>query len=328
MRQSNEWYVKEQQAEEHLKRLAIQNDQLLDLLLDVNNSAQIPSEKRIDMSADVPSLSAVPPLVSNEDLARAAQLDTPEGQAIYREIRSMLEEKTAMVVAARNGPKPPKPLSLVVATVPHLTLGNPLVSPDLLKTLEPPEGHTAPITYLTPDHIDEYLDELDGQLGNGHPVPHPSPPGHHDLALRNPNSVYNWLRKNEPKVFLQDNEGSEKSLGKPGALRGAGKRASIPAPSKPDALEFVEEDGIGYDASLAGPSATKGKRKREDGDDGAYHPKANRVDETGVKKAKRPYNRKKKPEGAEGSPAVTTSGRKKKAKAASPAPDAPPFGPL
>ncbi|KAF4633049.1 hypothetical protein G7Y89_g5073 [Cudoniella acicularis] len=333
MRQSNDWYIREQKAEEQLKRLAIENDQLLDLLLDVNNSAQIPAEKRIDMSVDVPSLTAVPPLVSNEDLARAAQIDTPEGRAMYKEIRSMVEEKVAMAAAARNGVKPPKLLALLVSTVPHLTLDNPLVSADLLATLEPPEGHTAPITYLTPDQIDEYLDEVDTRLsGTGPAVPHPpSPPTtHHDLALRNPNSVYNWLRKNEPKVFLQDNEGSEKSLGKPGALRGAGKRASIPAPSKPDALEFVEEDGIGYDATLAGPSSTKGKRKREDGDDGAYHPKASRVDETGVKKAKRPYNRKKKPEGADAtaSPVTTSSGRKKKAKPATPPPDQHPFGPL
>jgi len=37
-----------------------------------------------------------------------------------------------------------------------------------------------------------------------------------DFALRNPTSVYNWLRKHEPKVFLQDGEGGDKGGGENG----------------------------------------------------------------------------------------------------------------
>lgn len=302
--------------------------QLLDLLLDVNNSAQIPAEKRIDMTVDVPALSAIPPLVSNEDLSKCAELDTPAGKAIYREIRGMLEEKAAAAASSRNGARLTKPLSLLMATVPHHSVNSPLVSADLLSTLETHDGHAGPITYLTADQLDDYLDDADASLGAAPPAPAPQHPAPHDVALRNPNSVYNWLRKNEPKVFLQDNEGSEKSQGKPGSLRGAGKRASLPAPAKPDALEFVEEDGLGYDASLAGPVSAKGKRKREDGDDSTYHPsKGQKLDENGKPRVKRAYNRKKKPEGSEANtPTPAKKGKKEKAKQNSLAPAQHPFG--
>ena len=128
-----------------------------------------------------------------------------------------------------------------------------------------------------------------------------------DLALKNPHSVYNWLRKNEPKIFLQDGEGSEKSMGKPGSLRGAGKRASMPGPSKPDSLEIVEEDGLGYDPTIGGLEPMKGgKRKRDD--DGGYHPKLGTPADG---KTRKPRPKKKKVEGE----TPVSSSRKPKAKA-------------
>ncbi|CAG8974827.1 hypothetical protein HYALB_00000441 [Hymenoscyphus albidus] len=337
MRLSNDLYEREQKLEALIKKLALENDQILDLLLDINDSPQIPAEKRFDLSTDapgVPSLHAVPPLVSHEDITKAAELDTPAGQAIYKEIRKMLDEKTAATAAAHNVGKPPKPLCILEGTIPHLSTSSQQLPKDFLETLEVPEGHSVPLTYTTPDQIDDYHFDIDASLGTAPPAPHPNPPPNQDLALRNPNSVYNWLRKNEPKVFLQDNEGSEKSLGKPGALRGAGKRASMPAPSKPDALEFVEEDGIGYDPSVAGQQATiKGKRKREEGDDTPYHGKAGKVDDSGTKpRVKRAYNRRKKPKNGDAEtpvkPEKKKGGRKAKEKLSSPPPGQHPFGPM
>src|SRR5947207_15388002 len=97
---------------------------------------------------------------------------------------------------------------------------------------------------MTPAREEEFLANLDmsirssstGQLqidnGNGTKSDKTSDPKSHewlskqDLALKNPVSVYNWLRKHQPQVFLQDNESLEKSSGKLGSLRGAGKRSS------------------------------------------------------------------------------------------------------
>jgi hypothetical protein len=258
------------------------HSQLLDLLLDVNNSAQIPGHLRIDLSLDVPSLDALPNLVSDADL-EAIKSNTPHGQAVHNEIRTMMEAKMQDKLAN----KPTKSLASLMANTPYrpFTLPNIPYNISSIPGLRPLElqdlSEEHPVTYLPPSELDDYLSATDASLklqpalavNAANPSVHLSDK---ELAFRNPNSVYNWLRRHKPNIFLQDGEGSEKSLmGKPGALRGAGKRASIPAPSRPDAVEFVEEDGIGYDASLggAGGAGAKGKRKRASDEDAGYRPK-------------------------------------------------------
>ncbi|KAG0652258.1 hypothetical protein D0Z07_1166 [Hyphodiscus hymeniophilus] len=300
MKESNNLCTAGHQAKETSARLAIEIDQILELLLDVNNSAQIPADKRINLYAETPALSPVPDLITSEELALAGDNDTLEGQAIYNEICKILDEKTA----ERSSSNSSESLASLIDTTPHLNAGSPNRPPDLSSSFAPLSGYTEPSTYLTLDAMDEYIYEIDSALGAAPPTPH----HHHvsaplDLALQNPHSVYNWLRRNEPKVFLQDGEGSEKSNGKPGSLRGAGKRSSMPAPSKPDALEIVEEDGIGYDPTIGGLEPTKGgKRKRDD--DGGYHPKSGTPASGKVKK---PRAKKVKVEGETSTP----SSRKK-----------------
>lgn len=312
MQESNLLCAKEQQGADTAKRLAQENDQLLEFLLDVNNAPQIPAEKRIELNTETPSLSAVPPLISADELSDASQVNTPNGQAIYNEIRAMMDEKVRQKVIT----EPSKSLALLMSITPHLSTSNGnALPPAVRENVETLEGYSAPISYLTAEQIDEYLYDVDASLGSVPSAnPHASP--HQELALRNPHSVYNWLRRNEPKIFLQDGEGSEKSMGKPGSLRGAGKRASMPAPSKPDALEIVEEDGMRYDPTISGLEPAKGKRKRED--DGGYHPKSGAPNDGKVKKS-RP--RKKKAEG-EAVAAPPTSKRGKKARNSSPGAEA------
>lgn len=84
-----------------------------------------------------------------------------------------------------------------------------------------------------------------------------------EMALKNPVSVYNWLRKHQPQVFLQDNEAhSEKPSTRPATSR-ASKRAST-VKQEPD---LYDEDGIALDVG----ANSRGKRKRDD--DGGYRPK-------------------------------------------------------
>lgn len=290
----------------------------------MNSSAQIPADKRIELNSETPSISAVPPLISPDELSEASQIKAPTGQAIYKEIRAALDEKALRKV----GNQPSKSLALLMSVTPHRSTSTNNLSPAVRENTETLDGYPGPLSYLTAEQLDDYLCEVDNALSSGLP-PNPQTSPHHELALRNPHSVYNWLRRNEPKIFLQDGEGSEKSMGKPGSLRGAGKRASMPAPSKPDSLEIVEEDGMRYDPTISGLEPVKGsKRKRED--DGGYHPKSGAPTEGKVKKS-RP--RKKKGEaaasgeaGAAAAAAPPTSSRKGKGKAAkqqhsSPAPD-------
>ena len=108
-----------------------------------------------------------------------------------------------------------------------------------------------------------------------------------DMALRNPVSVYNWLRKHQPQVFLQDNEMQSEKAAK-GASSRTSKRASASIKQEP---ELYDDDGIAVDAG----SSSRGKRKRDD--DGGYRPKGGnsrpakrKKDEstTSAKKAKKP----------------------------------------
>lgn len=266
------------------------NSQLLDLLLDINDSAQIPAHQRIDLSTNTPSLAAVPDLITPEELARASEFNTPAGQAIYNEITSIIAEK----IVEKAASKPPKSLAKLINTTGHLSTSNPILPSDLLTSLEPPQGYTDPISYLTPDQIDEYLSDIDASIARATPALPPIPQSlHHEALLGNPHSVYNWLRVHEPKIFTADSDFSEKLNGKAtSSLRGAGKRMSMPAPSKLDALEIVEEDGMSYDPTVGGLEPTKGKRKRED--DGGYHPKLGAPSDG---RAKRPRPKKKKVEG-------------------------------
>lgn len=274
----------------------------------MNNSTQIPGHLRIDLSLDTPPISAVPPLISD---SLPTPGTTPESQLIHDQIRSMVDVK----LQAKIANKPTKSLASLMATVPHVpfeisTIPYDLVSafPGLseaeLESISFKPDHHQPLTYLSPDDIEEYLSTIDTTLSlpvgprlSTAPNSHRIPPhlSEKDLAVRNPNSVYNWLRRHEPRIFLQDGEGSEGSKsvsGKPGALRGAGKRASIPVPSRPDGpAEFVEEDGLGYDVSLGGGGQggqgkrDGNKRKRASVDDAGYRPKGG---------ASRPMKKKKK----------------------------------
>ena len=73
--------------------------------MDINSSAQIPADKRIELDLDTPPLSAVPPLISADELSDASQVNTPTGRAIYEEIRAMMDLKAVENAESR----PPKP---------------------------------------------------------------------------------------------------------------------------------------------------------------------------------------------------------------------------
>lgn len=83
-----------------------------------------------------------------------------------------------------------------------------------------------------------------------------------EIQLRNPVSVYNYLRKHEPKVFLQDEDA------KPS--RTTGNRASKRSSNRDSILkqeqELYDEDGIAVEA-------TGGRSKRKRDEDGGYRPK-------------------------------------------------------
>lgn len=161
------------------------------------------------------------------------------------------------------------------------------------------------MNFLTPEHEHEYLLALDAKMGDVAAEAQlkqlPEKPSFADrereAILQNPNSVYNWLRRNTPYVFLQDNEvASEKSSRAPATTQQSqrsavtanaarsSKRSSLAASRQSAATsaaaaaaaateeDMYDEDGIALD--VPAPTSTKGKRKRDE--DTGYRPKGGR----------------------------------------------------
>jgi len=301
MHEGEELHKLEQKALETARRLAISKDRLLDLLLDVNNSPQIPPDKRFDLSTDPPS---------DED-APCLDIDRPS--------------------TPPPGAPPSKSYKRLIREVPHFSYSSaPERFPELIADLEagrdspadPAQGQPHPPSFLTADDVDNYMWEIDTRLAEEEyarsgkliaALPTLAPLAHanenagkdagsnRDFALRNPTSVYNWLRKHAPKTFLQDGEthdkenGDEPSSGR-GHGRGKGERGSGRGGSvrgkrmsKVAAAESVDADEeTGYDAAVTASAGGKGKRKRVVDDDPGYRPKGG---------SSRPTKKKRKSEG-------------------------------
>lgn len=142
-----------------------------------------------------------------------------------------------------------------------------------------------PTGYFSPNHETEFLSNLDSKLINA-PTDTRSAQLYQqikatdkekekerDAQLRNPVSVYNWLRKHHPSVFLQDEPNPErasqrqvtKTSPKPIRESRSTKRSSA-APKQEH--EIIDEEGFVIGGNLEVPSRTKRKR-----DDEPYRPK-------------------------------------------------------
>lgn len=173
--------------------------------------------------------------------------------------------------------------------------------PSDLRDYEIPNSeHTLPPGFLTFEHETAYLDALDASLAepaelptlgsNVEAVEKPNVPPNHakhvlheqDFAQSHPTSVYNWLRRNKPEMFVDKTKAADKDSERSGqspAPAGKAKKktkADLAAEKKEREKEkekadvpFEElDEDIGYDAALDQPA--KGKRKR---DDDTYRPK-------------------------------------------------------
>jgi hypothetical protein len=139
-------------------------------------------------------------------------------------------------------------------------------------------GHTDSgynLGFFTPEHETEYYLATDSKLGDESAASQlhraPEKPSiserEREAALRNPISVYNWLRRNQPQIFLQDNENaSEKSASRPSNLRASKKAANQ---SRKDE-DIPDDDSVLMDTG-PGSGGSKGKRKRDE--DTGYRPK-------------------------------------------------------
>jgi len=294
---------------------------LLDMLLEINNSPQIPSERRIDVALKPPSDARSPVLPL--DRRQAANDERKDGAA--KRLEQLLHDVPHSSYAATRDSHP--------ATVADLSA---------------PDGEAHPASFLSADDIDNYIFAVDSAMDpdgkhaalptlaprahpNATPAPHPQ--------IKNPTSVTNWLRKHAPKVFLQDGEhgpgadaaggddhadghhghgagghtGGRKSRGGRGGERGGrgsrGKRASAAARHAADREYHSRHRGGDREASadedhdFGSTPAGRGKRKRDD--DPGYRPGGS---------TSRPAKKKRKSEGGgpDGSTPVARRSKKDK----------------
>ena len=242
--------------------------QLLELLLDVNESSRIPPYLQYDLRSPTPSESAVPALESDQPLGEIH--DIRGARAVLDEAKNELNWRSITAESYHNLEKSlkeafdnPKRLSQL-NTVTHTTLRS--VIPDAL----PHDlNDWAPIGYLSPAHEEKYLSTLDSALETSELGTHLPPSSHpirsnekhekeREAALRNPVSVYSWLRKHQ--VFPQENDSvPEKPTPKLVVPSRPPKRSSIIPKQEP---EVIDEEGYIIGGSLEG--STRMKRKRED----------------------------------------------------------------
>ncbi|KAF1845200.1 uncharacterized protein K460DRAFT_376676 [Cucurbitaria berberidis CBS 394.84] len=306
MTESNSLISQEWKAMGTARRLQETNDQLLDALLDFNDQTRVNARLRYDLrqlsAADtaVPSLEAGPGPDFIQQQLRELRDDVAAGTITaeqYAQKADQLHSSQAIQHALKS-------LASLEAKVPHTTRD------DLPE--QPIEGidlsEHAP-GYMSPVHEEEYLLAMDQVLAEpgfdlalqqGRPLRLPSaqpPLGEKDLTVRNPDSVYNWLRKHQPQVFLQDKDAahhenmSEKSAAKPGNTGGRKVKRESAVGGTPGPRDHEDEDS-------AAPETGKGRRKTIGDDDTAYRPKGG---------TSRPTKRKRE----EGDTPVVKGGRKK-----------------
>ncbi|KAF4120008.1 Conserved hypothetical, protein [Geosmithia morbida] len=332
MHDGDEIFKQEAKAIATVKRLAVENDRLLGLLLDINNCPQIPLERRINLRLSDASSSSPSPDSGNNDL-------------------DDLERELA------NQEADIKKLSDLLVDVPHMTYSATRdAMPDLCAELDNAADETYPAHFLSPDDVDNYLHVVDTRLDPDTHIPTLAPLAHpndhpplHPL-LRNPNSSTSWLRRHAPQIFLQghesvgggagaadandnnDDEGASTVGGGPGGAAGLGasrkarggardrtkagnKDSSAAARGKRGGAAAAAAAAAGDVASVVGDDTTteanvtpapKSKRKRDE--DPGYRPKGG--------SNSRPSKKKRKSEAVSGAEGTPTVKRAKKASAA------------
>jgi len=278
MRESSTLFRDQQRMHDIAQRIAEQNDQILQLLLELNSQPQVPARLRYDL--DDPSTVKKPEKHEDEQKAleelRITRHKLQKGDIQQSDYGELAENLLGSVEFAPQRSYAELVRGERLQRIPREEAGS----------TYPLAGGFLPIQQeeLYLQSLDDYFDEKVSDprqhaTGNiGHRTSEKSTDRERDYQLKNPVSVYNWLRKNQPQVFLQD---TDHDKAKPAPR--SSKRASTTKLPKAEP-EMYDDDGIAVE-----PSHGKGKRKREE--DGGYRPKGGharpvkrRKDETGKSK--------------------------------------------
>jgi len=247
-----------------------EHSQILQLLLDLNSCPQVPPRLRYDLrprGAPPSASDGTGPIYDQEEghlALRKARYQLQSGEltsSAYQKLENSLLDSPAFA--------PSQSYASLVASVP-VSVSSGIEKQDFSGPI--PSG------FLTAKQEEQYLDS---SLNHTASVPRPhvanslsnanaeqTAEQKREMQLRNPVSVYNWLRKHQPQVFLQDNEANGER-----PPRSTGSRSSKRAAANRESGVKHEHDlydDEGFAVEPVGPTA-RGKRKRDD--DGGYRPK-------------------------------------------------------
>ncbi|KAF3396587.1 hypothetical protein DPV78_007777 [Talaromyces pinophilus] len=306
MRESEALVREQLRIEDVSKKLQETNDQLLEVLMEFNDSIYIPTNLRYDLS--LPGEMTPPMTPDDDDDIAPSTYTTTAAKAALKEARAELEAGEITADTYRRLERGVKRSTTFRPSMQYASLRQiaqhsgsvAASSASIFGELDQDSTTLLNMNYMTPEHEHEYLLALDAKMGDAAADVQlkqlPEKPTFADrereAILQNPNSVYNWLRRNTPYVFLQDNEvASEKSSQvqtqpqrSTAATARSSKRSSLAASkAAKEAKEedMYDEDGIALD--VPAPSATKAKRKRDE--DTGYRPKGGRSGGSKKKKA-------------------------------------------
>ncbi|KYK60586.1 hypothetical protein DCS_01723 [Drechmeria coniospora] len=224
MEESDELHKQEDKASATMKRLAIENDRLLDVLLEINSSLQIPPEKRIDLSLEPSADPKVPtlPLDRHRHHHRKQQ-----SEAMKRFEQLLLDVPHSSYAATKE------------------------TCPSSLVDLAAPKGDLYPAPFLTADDIDNYMHAIDVAVEpdahmptlapGAHPQANPTPHPH----LKNPTS----------------SRGTKADRGGKASVKGK-KAAARLAADRERAADW--DASMDEDPDMGSTPAVRGKRKRDD----------------------------------------------------------------
>lgn len=240
--------------------------QLLEVLLEFNDNLHLSPSLRFGLDApdDTPSLPTPErefPAFDDPESAtvalRSAKADLEAGRIMpddYRDLEDAVKRGRAFA---------PEKQYTSLLKVPH-------TASQAEEQYIAENGNTSEsLGYFNPNYENEYYLGIDARLGDGSAalqlerIPKKPAPSDRDseVAVRNPVSVYSWLRREQPSIFRDDDNVSEKS-----ALRSSNQRSKKAQQAR---KEEDDEDNASIDTVSA--STSKNKRKRDD--DTGYRPK-------------------------------------------------------
>ena len=265
MRESSTLFRDQQRILDISQRIAEQNDQILCMLLELNYHPQVPSRLRFDLR-DPAAATQRDAHIDAEGAAETLRLSRYKVQK--GDIRQPEYDtyEHSLLDTAEFGPQ--------------ISYSDLVYKPEraaLERAQNIPDEPSSTIAggLLSNKQEEQYLQSLDiffesrkthprahATSNIGFPHPEKSADREREAQIRNPVSVYNWLRKNQPQVFLQDPDHDRTKVA---AASRKSKRESIAKASKVE-VELYDDDGIALEHS-----GGRGKRKRDE--DSGYRPK-------------------------------------------------------